>query len=106
MAQLEETADETTVREIEEELQEKREVLKRLDEEILEIISGDKEDEGELCSKEISESGTLQRRITAALIKIQGLFTFNTEGQKSQRRECSISGQSGQLQQLLRWIKM
>ena len=66
LAQLEGTADETTLREIEEQLQEKREVLKRLDEEILEIISGDKEDEGELCSKEISESGTLQRRITAA----------------------------------------
>ena len=56
LVQLEETADETTLREIEEQLQEKREVLKRLDEEILEIISGGKEDEGELCSKEIGVS--------------------------------------------------
>ena len=94
LAQLEETADETTLREIEEQLQKKREVLKRLDEEILEIISGDIEDEGELCSKEISESGTLQRRKTAALLKIQGLFTFNSEGQKSLRRESVLSADS------------
>ena len=43
MAQIQQTADETTLREIKEQLQEKREVLKRLDEEILEIISGDEE---------------------------------------------------------------
>ena len=79
------------LREIKEQLQEKREVLTRLDEEILEIILRDDEDDGELCSKEIEESETLQRRITAGLIKIQGLFSFNTDGQKSQRREYVLS---------------
>ena len=91
LVQIEETADEIPLREIKEQLQEKREVLKRLDEEILEIISRDDEDDGELCSKEIEESGTLQRRITAGLIKIQGLFSLNTDGQKSQRRESVLS---------------
>ena len=59
--------------------------------EILEIISGDKEDKGKLVFKEIGETGTLQRRITTALVEIQGLFKFNTEGQKSQIRESVLS---------------
>jgi len=57
----------------------------------LEIISGDKEDKGKLVFKEIGETGTLQRRITTALIEIQGLFKFNTEGKKSPIRESVLS---------------
>ena len=79
IAQIENENDEIKLEGLKAQLEEKKSLLKQLDEQILDLISIEDDDNGTECMVEVDDAGQLQQRIEASLTKLRK--TLNSEEQ-------------------------